>query len=434
MKLVLLSLQLIVCLLACSPTWASETGSSKYVRIPVMYITDRAASAKGYGVQRQTERGTSIYNLNFGTATYSVKNSRDLQLAQKGKELGWLESEKAEPLAVKPLPGSGDDDAFGQFGRAISDTAANSNSKEAFVIVHGFNTTFASAVKSAAQLAYSVERPVIVYDWPSKGRVCQYAVDAGNNEWSQEHFNRLLEELKLVKKRSGVNFNLLAHSMGNRLAVRSAPVMKDQHIFENMYLVDPDFDAETFIHYLVRYARDVAPVEDSTAGGNKQEQAKVHILFSHRDRALPLAQFVFGGYTRLGQAADSMLSSVFSPMTLVSGFGHQNSLAKGVDKMPADVKEEWAVKFEWIDFTALDRGLIGHTIPFDLIASLWSTNTPGDGLKLVESVNDSPNRLSKLFLAMFREKEHISDKLGVCKRVALIKDEKHELAGSGNFK
>jgi hypothetical protein len=81
------------------------------------------------------------------------------------------------------------------------------------------------------------------------------------------------------------------------------------------------------------------------------------------------------------------------------------------------------MNFEWIDFTVLDHGIMGHTIPFELIASLWSTNLPGDGLKLVQSDNGSPNKLASLFFHLFGEKDHISSKIDSSERVVLTTKE-----------
>ena len=297
-------------------------------------------------------------------------------------------------------------------------------------MVHGFNTPFAAAAKEAALVAYNVQHPVIMYSWPSKGKFSQYDVDLGNNEWSQEHFDALLEELKQIKDNSNIKFTLIAHSMGNRLVVHSAPVLKDKHIFKQAFLVDPDFDAETFVHYLLRYARisdDGAKVAEVTSASGKSEAIEptsVRILFSHKDHALPLSEFLFGGYTRLGQAADTLLTTVVTPFSIpeklsdaLGSTGTKDASKNNVGELP-----KWMMNFEWIDFTVLDHGVIGHTVPYGLIASLWSTNLPGPGLKIVHSDNGAPNRLSSLFLRLFGERDHISSKIDSSERVIRTND------------
>jgi esterase/lipase superfamily enzyme len=435
MRFFSLLLQLVLVFVLCTAAQAKDDKGKQFIRVPLLYITDRAPSAKGFSGQRKFEDSSSIHNLNFGTVECSVKNTLNKTVIGKQVELGWTADSKKKPQASKALEGSGKADAMKLFGEALEATAKKSNSDEVFVIIHGFNNSSACAVQSAANLAYNVERPVVVFDWPSKNKLSQYDVDAGNIEWSQEHFDRFLEELKIVKTRTNLKFNLLAHSMGNRLAIRSGPVLKGTHLFNHMYLVDPDFDAETFVHYLVRYAQNKEVTQKcDTAGSDTVELTKVRILFSHKDHALPFAQLLFGGYTRLGQAADSMLSSVFTPLNIAknlvgAGDNFENEIAEELKSKP-----EWLLKFEWIDYTALDHGIIGHTIPFQLIASLWTNESPGEGLQMVDSANDTPNRLSRLFLGVFHEKKRISAQLGSCKKVAFITDDKTKMQDGNKSK
>ncbi|MBS2002826.1 MAG: alpha/beta hydrolase [Cyanobacteria bacterium SZAS LIN-5] len=489
-------------LLAMGTTVRAETAKVKrsYVTIPVLYVTDRAPTKKGYGPQRKNEDLTTIDELRFGWLDYALKT--DKSVGEGEKQLGWVESPRS-PDKVLNMRTQRQTASLEDFGNYIIEAAKKSGTREVFVLVHGFNTPFANAAQSAALLEHAVRRPVILYSWPSKGRLGQYGVDLGNNEWSQEHFDSMLDELAHVREKSGISFNLIAHSMGNRIAVHSAPVLKGRHIFQQMYLVDPDFDAETFVHYLYRYARKkdehsevatraevvkssgaevaaqssedgiasdgsgstkidgagsagattkiegkesvAADVSDSVVDAQKKgalPQPKVRILFSHKDKALPLSELIFGGYTRLGQAADSLLSSVSSPLSLPGILGdafnsvvpkeeNKEATADGASTAAEDGSKrkqpQWMLKFEWIDFTALDHGLIGHTIPYNLIANLWSNDTPGEGLKLVPSQNGSPNKLSSIFSHLFGEKDHISSKIVTAQRVVPVsKEDLHE--------
>lgn len=422
-KTAALLIALSCCMTAASTATAkpSRVSSLQYVTIPVLYVTDRAPTKDGYGPQRKSETVSTIDEMNFGWLDYSLPTAREL--TDQETRLGWSESKKRprHELTTKPL----DMRQYSQFGQVVLDTAKKTDSDEIFVVVHGFNTPFAHAAREAAMLSHAVRRPVILYSWPSKGKLAQYSVDLGNNEWSQEHFDSLMEELNQIKDTSGIKFTLVAHSMGNKLAVRATPVMRGKHLFKQIFLVDPDFDAETFVHYLVRYARNTENQIEPTADSDDKApaQTKVRILFSHRDRALPLSEFLFGGYTRLGQAADSLLSSLVTPHSLpsITGLGKESSERRPENQM--DNNPDWLVKFEWIDFTALDHGLIGHTIPYKLVASLWSTDTPGDGLKLVSGDNGEPNRMSRIFMRVFKESEHISSKINSSKKVVRTKED-----------
>lgn len=398
---------------------AASEARDRYVTIPVLYVTDRAPTKKGYGPQRKEEDLTSIDDLRYGWFDYALKTDKPISTDQT--QLGWSEVAKAPKNELKMRPQAETANVRG-FGQSIIDAAKKAGTDEVFVMVHGFNTPFARAATGAANLEKAVQRPVILYSWPSKGRLGQYGVDLGNNEWSQEHFDSLIDEIVRVRQLAGLKFNLVAHSMGNRLAVHSAPVLRGRHVFNQIFLVDPDFDAETFVHYLYRYGR---KTEEDGTKPDTVEPTKVRILFSHKDRALPLSELVFGGYTRLGQAADTLLSSVVSPLSIPGKLGDAFN-SGGAKKTASDVannltgnKPQWMMKFEWIDFTALDHGLIGHTVPYKLIANLWSTDQPGAGLKLVPGHNGAPNKLSSLFSNFFGEKDHISSKIVTAQRVVI---------------
>jgi esterase/lipase superfamily enzyme len=342
--------------LAASPwVFAKSTHAQKqYVTIPIFYVTDRNETKTGYGPQRKLEDVDTIDDMNFGSLDYSLETNEPIN--DQDKQLGWTESQTRPHKVLSTQPFAKMHDYHG-FGQAVVDAAKKSGSDEVFIMVHGFNTPFAHAAKGAALLSHALHRPVILYSWPSKGKLAQYDVDLGNNDWSQEHFDAMVEELTRVKDSSGLKFNLLAHSMGNRLAIRSAPVLKGTHLFKQVFLVDPDFDAETFVHYLWRYAR-LNDTKGEVAGAAAVEPTKVRILFSHKDHALPLSETLFGGYTRLGQAADSLLSSVVAPFSgagkiveALDSSGTKDDTSSKSDKMPA-----WIMKFEWIDFTILDHG------------------------------------------------------------------------------
>ncbi len=414
-------LAILITLVAAASRVSAEDGQEqhRYVSVPVMFVTDRAAKKSGFGPQRKFETIETINDLHCGWFDYALKT--DTSITNQQTQLGWtgLQKRPGKVLSARALK---DVKNYKDLGPVIVDASKKAGTKDVFVMIHGFNTKFPEAAKGAALMAQSVQRPVILYSWPSKGKIGQYNVDLGNNEWSQEHFDALLEELKAIKDSAGINFVLVAHSMGNRLVVRSAPVLQGKHLFSQMFLVDPDFDAETFVHYLVRYGRKTDQPEQQEGPPEQVDPTKVRILFSHKDHALPLSEFLFGGYTRLGQAADSLLSTVVAPYTIPEKLSEAFAGApdtRGAADRIQNQASKWLMNFQWIDYTILDHGIIGHTVPFELIASLWSTNLPGDGLKMVHSDNGQPNRLSRLFGRLFGESDHISAKIDSSEKVVL---------------
>jgi hypothetical protein len=402
----------------------NKKSPSRYVQMPIFYMTDREVGRRVFSAGRKEERD-NIYDLYCGQLDYVMSNYKQKDASVYKDTLGWEEASKPGKLPFKnrPIKCAPEEDVYEKFGQAVAQAAKQSGSNEIFICVHGFNTSFAIAARDAARIAYNVQRPVILYSWPSTAKLLQYAVDSGNNEWSQEHFNHLMEELITVKEETGVKINLVAHSMGNRLAVRSVPIIAGKQLFQQVFLVDPDFDAETFFHYVVRYTPRLKP--------NAQEpesKMQVRILFSRKDRALPVAQVIFGGYTRLGQAADTMIETMMNPVQVpdlleetAHFVGKLNPLASNTSTaITIGMRQRMRDQFEWIDFTKIDRGIIGHSIPFEMIASLWSTGKPGSGLAFVADKDDKVSGITRMIAKNFKLKERISQ-LGNCQKVVLVK-------------
>lgn len=402
---------------AADKTLANEP-AAKFLSVPILYMTDRELQRTNHFGENRKPESESIYDVYCGNLQYPILNTDKKGLSDSRIALGWSGLRKhAASSTVLLNHGAKPSDSLDRFADKIAELARTSGQKELFVFVHGFNTSFDCAAKSAALLAYETERPVILFSWPSTDRVFQYFVDAGNNEWSQEHFNRFLEKLYEIKEKDGISINVVAHSMGNRLVIRSAPVLANKRVFDKVFLVDPDLDSQTFLHYVARY---VNKTEQETCG-------KLSILFSHKDNALPLAQMLFGGYTRLGQGADTIVESLFKPKQMMPAFLRGTRTVLGLNAVQlADNKSGarhnlFKKELSWIDFTALDHGLIGHSIPYKLIANLSANSTPGPGLALLPVEISLSNHKRKTVNRCLESKKD-AEPFGVCQRVVFSKD------------
>lgn len=398
---------------ACAEGSVSETERvgqiPKRLSIPLLYMTDRRRSRFGYANTRKSE-SISINDVFCGKVECPITNYKKKELTSARSSLGWTALSRPGRM-VCHMPDY-PSEILEPFGEAIADSLRKSGAKDVFVFVHGYNNSFASAAESAARLSYELEVPVILYSWPSSDRLLQYFVDTGNNEWSQEHFNRFIEMLGWLKQKYGFSINFVAHSMGNRLLVRSAPVLVKKEILSRVFLVDPDFDSETFINYTSRYRNQKSFDKDGI----------LRVLFSHRDNALPVAQKIFGGYTRLGQGADTIFESFFKPKQLLPVLyykakeGWALSTLEHKDLGNGAIRDMFNMRLEWIDFTIMDHGLIGHTIPFELIGSLSRSSSPGPGFSIVP-VEVGLSTLKNKSLAGFLRKENIGEDFGTCLRV-----------------
>ncbi len=183
------------------------------------------------------------------------------------------------------------------FFSELRDRVDQSEAKDAFVFVHGFNVTFEDAARRTAQLAYDLkfQGAPIFYSWPSQGGLFQYAVDETNVVWTVPHLQQFLKE---IAGRSGArSVHLIAHSMGNRAltsALRELSLERPAAppLFHEVVLTAPDIDAEIF-------RRDIAPAIITTA-------RRVTLYASSNDEALVVSKQVHG-YPRAGETGEGLV-------------------------------------------------------------------------------------------------------------------------------
>lgn len=126
----------------------------------------------------------------------------------------------------------------------LRDAALATACKCALVFVHGYNTTFAFAAKRMAQLQADLKyegRPIL-FSFGAAGRLNDYINDTEASELAVPALNQLLTTL--VK--AGVTVDVIAHSMGVRLALRA---MNDSNVPALRYLIlaAPDVDGAAFL-------------------------------------------------------------------------------------------------------------------------------------------------------------------------------------------
>jgi len=104
---------------------------------------------------------------------------------------------------------------------------AASTSKRVLLFVHGFNNSPAEALSraDAIGIATGFEGPVIAFVWPSQRAVAKYTWDEENNHWTQPYLDSLL--LALTSESDDVV--LVAHSMGNRIAIEALRDLQRSH-------------------------------------------------------------------------------------------------------------------------------------------------------------------------------------------------------------
>jgi esterase/lipase superfamily enzyme len=151
---------------------------------------------------------------------------------------------------------------------ALKEMISRSDSSDAFIFVHGFNTTFSDAAKRTAQMAFdlSFKGCPIMFSWPSNGKTLQYVSDYDNVDWAIPHLKRFIEDV--IEKGKPKKLHLIAHSMGNRLLTNVLKELEGEHhevLFNQIILAAPDIDASIF-------KRSIAP-------GNAELRKASHDVF-----------------------------------------------------------------------------------------------------------------------------------------------------------
>ncbi|GAA0301051.1 alpha/beta hydrolase [Sphingomonas oligophenolica] len=167
---------------------------------------------------------------------------------------------------------------------------ATSKSKRVLLFVHGFNNAPAEVLSRADAIgvATGFDGPVIAFLWPSQRAVAKYTWDEENNRWTQPYLDQLL--LALTSESEDVV--LVAHSMGNRIAIDALRDLQRSHPglsthVRTIVLASPDVDREMF-------DRDLAA---AIAGPERH----ITVYASRFDRALQTSWAVHGS-PRAGDA------------------------------------------------------------------------------------------------------------------------------------
>ena len=165
--------------------------------------------------------------------------------------------------------------------------------QDVLIYVHGFKQTFETAALDAAYLSDGIKfhGQTMVFSWPSKAGLFDYAYDRESAMWSRDDFERVLDSI--VANLSAGRIHIVAHSMGTMLTLESLRQLYARYgdtVADRIGAVvfaAPDIDMDVFssaIHRIGPLAR------------------KITVVAATNDRALALSGRIAGGMTRVGAA------------------------------------------------------------------------------------------------------------------------------------
>ncbi len=169
--------------------------------------------------------------------------------------------------------------------------AHGGKNRRVMVFVHGFNNTYEDSVYRFAQIVHDSRADVapVVFTWPSRASVFDYAYDRESTNYSRDALEELLQ--RMARDPSVGEVTVMAHSMGSWLAVEAIRQMAIRNgavspKITQVILASPDLDVDVFAQQI----RSLGP---------KKPQFTVFV--SRDDRALDLSRYISGNVDRLGQ-------------------------------------------------------------------------------------------------------------------------------------
>lgn len=266
------------------------------------------AEAAAYGERqaRQTER------IHIATTRAPAGRAGDVFGRERAQQLSFAYADIAVPprrkLGEKARPASGKPDPdrhfvatrVGLYGeaRGFEDTVRASLKRSGgrtLVFVHGYNNHFDDSVYRLAQLVADAGfgGTAVLFSWASAGRTLDYIYDRDSASTAREE---LEETLRLLARAGATSIDLVAHSMGNwiavealrQLAIAGEPDLRGR--LGEVVLASPDIDIDVFKSQMRRIGKPKRPY---------------FVLVSGDDRALRLSSLIAGQSPRVGEYADA---------------------------------------------------------------------------------------------------------------------------------
>ena len=177
--------------------------------------------------------------------------------------------------------------------KEIGDLVAVTGSGDVLIYVHGFKQTFETSALDAARLSDAIRfhGRTMVFSWPSKAGLFDYAYDRDSAMWSRDGFERVLSST--IGAPGAERIHIVAHSMGTMLTLESLRQLY-AHLGDSVtgrigavVFAAPDIDIDVFSSSITRIGE--------LAG-------KITVITATDDRALALSARLAGGMTRVGAA------------------------------------------------------------------------------------------------------------------------------------
>nr|VFK23243.1 MAG: Esterase/lipase superfamily enzyme [Candidatus Kentron sp. MB]VFK28391.1 MAG: Esterase/lipase superfamily enzyme [Candidatus Kentron sp. MB]VFK74229.1 MAG: Esterase/lipase superfamily enzyme [Candidatus Kentron sp. MB] len=194
------------------------------------------------------------------------------------------------------------------------------DNNDAFVFIHGYNSSFEDAAKRTAQIAYDLRfsGAPIFYSWHSKAEPEKYSADAESVRLTETNLKLFLKEI--ISKEDLDEIYVIAHSMGARALTRAFGELARENIsgiqkVSEIILAAPDINVDIF-------REQIAPHFISST--------HITLYASKNDKALELARRYNDSEPRLGDISEDYnepyifpgIESIDASLVDTTFFGH----------------------------------------------------------------------------------------------------------------
>ena len=267
--------------------------------VDVFFGTDRNSKPGPQRLGFESERANKLtLGHAFVTVPKANRKKGEIPLPSLWDKYVLGVPEAGDPARHFTIPAKGVSvfDSEDEFVAAAQAHMANAGDYKdhAFVFVHGFYTTYESALYRTAQIAYDLGPDGVpfgtafLYSWPSAGNATAYLYDEESSRLSVPHLKAFLNTV--IDKTGVKNVHLIAHSMGNVAligALQQIAAADTKVRINQIILAAPDVDKVEF--------------EQIIAGVGKLAKG-VTLYASSNDNALLLARQARKGTPRAGEA------------------------------------------------------------------------------------------------------------------------------------
>ncbi len=277
----------------------------KHTIVDILYGTDRKRDPKKSDWEHYYtgERG----KLKYGIAQVSIPKTHQLGEMER-PSWPWREAIGKHVMITKM-----ENIEAKEFLEFLKRKLTPLEKKDILIFIHGFNVTFASAIRRTAQISYDLkfEGVPMAYSWPSRGEVNEYMRDESSVQYTVPHLVTFLK--KVIDNRGDANIHIIGHSMGTRALTNALKeisyIYSGKQVFKNIILAAPDIDRDVFQVSLLPY---ITKTTD-----------KITLYASSDDSALKLSSTLHSG-ERIGQGGLDVF--VYEGLDTIDASGVDTSL------------------------------------------------------------------------------------------------------------